>query len=72
MLKGHLLKLGNVKKPTVLFFMHLLVYSGILTSTAFINLVVAPYHPWFLLIIVGWSGILTIHAQKVMKVANGD
>lgn len=48
------------------FIIHLIFYSVILTAMTVINMIVEPSHPWFLLILFGWCGLLIVHAQNVM------
>lgn len=54
-------------RPAMFWFIgHLIIYSVTLVSVVIVNMVVAPGHPWFLLILFGWCGLMILHAGIVM------
>jgi len=48
------------------FVTHLIIYSIVLVSVVAVNMAVAPSHPWFLLILFGWCGLLILHVRHIM------
>jgi hypothetical protein len=53
------------------FLIHLAAYFATAAVLVVVNLATMPERPWFVLPVVGWGGVLTIHAAHVMGLFGG-
>lgn len=49
------------------FIVHLVAYSAAMAGIIVVNMIVAPTHPWFVLIMFGWLGYLILHLRAVCR-----
>ncbi len=48
------------------FVLHLIGYFAVVAVMVSINLLFSPGNPWVVLPMVGWGGVLAVHAAIVM------
>ncbi len=53
------------------FRIHLLAYFAIMAVLVVVNLATGPANPWFVWPMVGWGGVLAIHAAYAMGLFGG-
>ena len=49
-----------------MFLNHLAAYFATVVACVLLNQAMDPGHPWFLLPMIGWGGVLALHAAQVM------
>lgn len=54
------------------FRIHLLAYFAVMAVLVVVNLATGPAHPWFVWPMVGWGGVLAIHAAYAMGLFGGS
>ncbi len=54
------------------FGLHLVVYGVVCVALVAINLLSNPENPWFVWPMVGWGGVLAIHAAFAMGLFGGS
>ncbi len=53
------------------FRAHLVAYFAIMAVLFAVNLATGPSNPWFVWPMVGWGGVLAIHAAYAMSLFGG-
>lgn len=53
------------------FRIHLLTYFAVMAALVVVNLATGPTNPWFVWPMVGWGGVLAIHAAYAMGLFGG-
>jgi 2TM domain-containing protein len=53
------------------FRIHLLAYFAVMAVLVVVNLATGPANPWFVWPMVGWGGVLAIHAAYAMGLFGG-
>ncbi len=48
------------------FRIHLLAYFAVMAVLVVVNLATGPANPWFVWPMVGWGGVLAVHAAYAM------
>ncbi len=54
------------------FGLHLAGYFVVIVALAAINMLSSPENPWFVWPMVGWGGVLAIHAAFAMGLFGGS
>ncbi len=62
---------GDPRRRLRGFGIHLVGYFVVMAGLVAINLIAAPENPWFVWPVVGWGGVLAVHAAYAMGLFGG-